>query len=130
MSQPTCGDDCSYSIYKNNLLDKVSCGPGNGSCFNAELLSPMNTVQKTFHDTNLRGATTAINAILNSLRLSPPNGLKLSFLRVPGGLMLAWVEENGPVPADAITPNSSTEDIRRAVGLIDESYSPAPVESV
>jgi len=122
MSQPTCGDDCSYSIYKKDLLDRISCGPGNGNCFSAELLSPMNTIEKTFHGSNLRGATTAINAILNSLRISPPDGLKLSFLRVPGGLMLAWVEENGAAPDDSITPDSSPDDIRRAVGLIEEAY--------
>lgn len=121
MTQPTCGDECSYSIYKKNLLDTVSCGPGNGSCFYAELLSPVNTVEKAFHDANLRGATTAINAILNGLRINPPAGLKLDFLRVPGGLMLAWVEENGLAPDDAVTPDSNSDDIRRAVGLIDEN---------
>ena len=122
MSQPVCGDECSYSIYNKNLLNRVSCGPGNGSCINADLLSPINTVEKTFHDTRLRGATTAINVILDGLRINPPAGLKLSFLHVPGGLMLAWVEENGAAPDDSITPDSSPDDIRRAVGLIEEAY--------
>ena len=36
--------------------------------------------------------------------------------------MLAWVEENGPVPDDSITPESPADDIRRAVGLIEEAY--------
>jgi hypothetical protein len=114
-------DSCDYNIYKSISdgfsTDAVSCGPGGGNCFYAELLSPLNTVDRTFHTSELRGATTAINGILNTLRLAPPDGLQLCFLRVPGGIMLAWVEQDGPTPSDGITPYSDPEDIKLAVGL-------------
>lgn len=116
----TC-DSCDYNIYQSFATgvatDAISCGPGGNSCFYAQLLSPANTVEKSFHTSELRGATTAINGILNTLRLTPPDGLQLCFLRVPGGIMLAWVEQNGPTPDDGITPYSDPEVIKRAVGL-------------
>ena len=117
MSQPSVCLDCSYNIYKDAAIDRISCSAGDGSCFYAELLSPLQNVEKAFHDTNLRGATTAINNILTNLRSHAPDGLQLCFLRLPDGIMLAWVEQDGPVIGDPITSDSDPDEIRLAAGL-------------
>jgi hypothetical protein len=125
MSQPSVCLDCSYNFYKDAAIDRISCSSGDGSCFYAELLSPLQTVEKAFHDTNLRGATTAINNILNNLRPNAPDGLQLCFLRLPDGIMLAWVEQDGPIVGEAITSDSDPDEIRLAAGLIDPGYQAA-----
>lgn len=122
MSQPSVCLDCSFNFYKDAAIDRISCSSGDGSCFYAELLSPLQSVEKAFHDPNLRGATTAINNILNNLRAHAPNGLELCFLRLPDGVMLAWVEQDGPVIGTAVTSESDPDEIRLAAGLIEPGY--------
>jgi hypothetical protein len=61
---------------------------------------------------------------LNGLRIDPPDGLQLCFIRIPGaGVMLAWVEQDGPAPADSVTSDSDPEAIKIAVGLVEPEIS-------
>jgi len=107
-------DSCDWNINGED----VSCGPGGNSCFYAKLLSPIH-IEKAFHPPSLKGATTAINAILDTVRQTSSSGLQLCFLKVQGGIMLAWVTQDGPIAEDAITPYSDPEAIKLAVGLIE-----------
>jgi len=78
----------------------------------------MQGVEKlTFSTPQLKGATTAINAILKTVRFNTPAGLELCFLRVEGGVMLAWVKQDGPIEGEAVTPYSDPKSIRKALGL-------------
>ena len=83
------GKLCGYSI--NYLKDYASCGSGSGSCAEATMKTT-NALPNT-HDGNIKGASTAIQAILRNLKNQAPDGKQLKFLNVLDGVMLAWVDE-------------------------------------
>jgi hypothetical protein len=130
-------DPCDYAIFKtlaegyetltdeSSLVYRSSCGPGGGSCASAMLVSPAPSEARQFHPDELREATLAINNILNAVRNNAPPNSELCFMRIPGKMMmLGWVEHDIETPADAITINSSPEEIMMAFGL-SESYQSA-----
>jgi hypothetical protein len=112
-------DSCDFNIYKGRAdsLMYASCSSGGTSCFYAYVVEPMNVSNMAFSSLQLKGATTAINAILKTVRLNSPDGAELCFLRVPGGVMLAWVQRDGPVEGEAITSRSDPDMIRERLGL-------------
>jgi hypothetical protein len=125
-----CGDLCDWSLFASpatevdpkadpkTLIDRTVCGPGKGFCIPFVLLSPLQSEPRSYHPQKLRDATSQINAILNDVvKDNPPADRHLAFLKVPGGLMLAWVEHGVSVPHDAVTPDSPPDEIRRALGL-------------
>lgn len=83
------GKLCNYSI--NYLKDYAGCGGGSGTCADATMKTT-NALPNT-HDGNIKGASTAIQAILRNLKSHAPEGKQLKFLNVLDGVMLAWVDE-------------------------------------
>ena len=64
-----------------------------------------------FHDAELAQCTKEINAILARVRRGNKNpNRELAFLRVPGGLFLAWTEH-------AIGAQDDEADINRVLGI-------------
>ena len=125
-----CGDQCDWSFFESAATDidptadpkltiiRSVCGPGKGFCIQTDILSPLQSEQRTFFPPKLRDATMAINKILEDVQAdNPPKDRYLALLRVPDGLILAWVEHGVEVPANAVTPASPPDEIRRIIGL-------------
>lgn len=92
----------------------AGCDGGNGSCWSAYFIQ---AADSPFHPPALRDATARIKEILDPL-VNGPDGRTLSFLHTPFGTLLAWVKHGEPVSADAVTSDSSDEEIAEALGLI------------
>ena len=106
-------DNCDYNLAAGDSI----CTAGSGSCFDASLLSPLDAYPKAFHPNDLKIATMQINNILDNLRRHAPSGRELNLMRIPGGVMLAWVDHTQPPPPGAVTHNNTPDEIRPAVGL-------------
>ena len=104
------GRECGYGEFSGDL----GCTDG-GSCFQAQMLK---AEESKFHDASLAEVTSQINDILNSVP-EDEDGRQLSFLHTPFGTMLAWVRHDVDVPKDAITGDSSKEDLLSSLRLID-----------
>lgn len=115
-----CHDGVIPDIQEGRVLYKsVTCGAGSASCYIARLYSPLDTEERDFHPPRLRDASDAINDILEDLRNDdPPEGLHLSFISVPGGMMLNWTSYD-ELPRNAITLGRNTPEERLiAYGLL------------
>lgn len=98
----------------------VTCGGGSASCYIARLYSPLDAEERDFHPPRLQDATREINEILEDVMNDDdaPEGLHLSFISVPGGMMLNWTSY-GELPRNAITlGKNSPEERLMAYGLI------------
>lgn len=104
------GKQCGYGAFDGEL----GCMPG-GNYFYAGLLRAN---ESNFHDSALVEATRQINEILAPLE-KEAGDRKLAFLHTPFGTMLAWVRHDVNVPKDAITGDSSKEDLLSSLRLID-----------
>jgi hypothetical protein len=75
-------------------------------------------------DPRLIDVSTAINAILDSVRDAPDPDHYLSFLVVPGGLMLEWVHFEKIMRLDAVNAKfrswDDEEELTQELGLIEE----------
>lgn len=91
----------------------VGCDGGNGSCWSAYFIQ---AADSPFHPPELQEATARIKEILDPL-VQGPDGRILSFIHTPFGTLLAWVKHGEMVKEDAVTSDSSDEEIARALGL-------------
>ena len=103
------GKICGYNV----AFGKIECTSGDGSCLTASLLKAR---ESAFHDRQLIDATDEIKMILDGL--TAPAGTSLSLVVTDFGLLLAWAEHGGVVPANAITSRNSNEEIAEALGLL------------
>lgn len=104
------GKQCGYAAFDGEL----GCTDG-GNYFYAEMLQAK---ESKFHDASLVDATNQINKILDSIG-EDKEGRRLAFLHTPFGTMLAWIRHDLKIPEDAVTIDSSREDLISALGLID-----------
>jgi len=112
------GTQCDIGACGWSFDGNMECTPGDGSCVPAKLLSPLRSVERQFHPQELREATEAINEIFKMVRAKRPRGMKLSLLRGPGGMMLAWCEHGHSSPKrGAVTSRSSADKVKQALGL-------------
>jgi hypothetical protein len=118
-ASPGC-DPCDFGLFLSSDGWNNVCSGSSGGCLDATLYSPSVSEERAFHPEELREATVLINDILEALRKGNHKRRKLAFLRVPGGgLMLAWSNHKSRLPdKGVITSKSSSQDIKRAMGLI------------
>jgi hypothetical protein len=93
--------------------------PDSDVCHDLRLLE---AEESDFHDRRLIDATEAINEIFMRLDERPPPDRHLALLNTGLGLLLVWAEAV-PRPDDIsqfVTYRSPAEEIREALGLVDE----------
>lgn len=110
--------DCSYNVEGGS----VSCGPGGDSCTSAYLQTAN---ESAFHTSPIKDATAIINEKLDKLAKEPPSeGLQLSFLWTPRGVMLAWVRHEEEIQAEGVKRASGIEANDNALGIYPHPYLP------
>jgi hypothetical protein len=109
---PCGGGDCDFTIDPDT--GQVACAAGGGSCSSAEMAE---AEISTFHDQTLADATRQIKQILDGLPTDDPRGRKVSFLRTPRGMMLAWVNHGEQASPDAVPWNADEETLAQALKL-------------
>jgi len=105
------GKRCGFNI--DLTRQAVGCSQGDGSCFDARILS---AAQTDFHDQALIDATSKIQEIIRNIPADSKDR-QLSFLNTNMGLLLAWVEHDQPIPAGAITGKHPDTAIASALRL-------------
>lgn len=105
------GKRCGFNV--DLTRQAVGCSQGDGSCFDATVLSASKT---DFHDQALIDATVEIQRIIRSIP-ADAKGRTLSFLNTNMGLLLAWVEHDQPIPSGAITGKHPDTAIASALRL-------------
>ncbi len=107
-------ESCGYQLIPP-ISPRSPCGciPGTGVCSGARLLE---AEKSNFHTKDLIKATEAINLILERIPKDPKR--KLSFLYLPQGTFLAWVEHGVAPVKGAITANSDPSVIAKGFKLI------------
>ena len=106
---PCGGSDCTFNVAANN----VGCRAGGNDCWQARMAE---AEVSAFHDQTLADATQQIKQVLASIP-DDPQGRKVSFLRTPRGLMLAWVNHGADVPTDAVPASADEETLAQALKL-------------
>jgi hypothetical protein len=100
---------CDYTI--DYVNDRASCSGGGGSCSTAKMVTT--SLLPNTHNGHLKGAGTAIQAILNGLANHTPPGKELAVFNMKTGIMLAWIDHQ------VITPLSDSADVMTALQLED-----------
>lgn len=107
-----CGaGDCSYSVLRKRGI--LACQSGPGDCLSPILLEAQ---PSDFYDETAAATTARINEIIAGVP-ADRQGRKLSFLRTPYGLLLAWVQHGGPTGPDAIPASADPATLAQALGL-------------
>ena len=105
------GGDCTFSVAKRRGL--LVCQSGGGDCLSPTLLE---AARSNFYDETVAATTARINEIIAGVP-ADRQGRKLSFLRTPYGLLLAWVQHGGPTGPDAVPASADPETLAKALGL-------------
>src|SRR5215207_3139146 len=105
------GGDCTFSVARRRGI--LVCQSGGGDCLAPVLLE---ATPSDFYDRTVADTTARINEIIAGVP-ADRQGRKLSFLRTPYGLLLAWVHHGGPTGPDAVPASADAETLAKALGL-------------
>ena len=109
-SGPCGGGDCTFRVHP----DMLACVAGGSDCGPAVMAE---AELSDFHDQTLADATQQIKQILAGIPCDDPQGRKVSFLRTPRGMMLAWVNHGAQTSPDAVPADADEETLARALKL-------------
>ncbi|MGC2238910.1 MAG: hypothetical protein WA584_22330 [Pyrinomonadaceae bacterium] len=111
LHQVCTGASCDFAVGGSN--GQVSCLSGSGTCLAGDLLEAESS---GIHDDTLIEATQKIKQILSEIP-ADSDGRKLSFLVTNMGLLLAWVNHDEDIPANAVTAKDDNEILAKALKL-------------
>ncbi len=98
-----------------SFSDYPGCSPGGGDCFAAILQT---ADRSRSHTRGLQDDTDEINLILRRRARRPPeDGVQLSFLLTPAGILLSWVKHHDKPPRFDLTMTSDPELVIDGLGL-------------
>ncbi len=113
LHQVCTGASCDFAVGGGSTEQQVSCLSGSGTCLAADLLEAESS---GIHDETLVEATQRIKQILSEIP-TDTDGRKLSFLVTKMGLLLAWVNHDADIPADAVTAENDNATVAKVLKL-------------
>jgi hypothetical protein len=105
------GAACDFAV--GTSAELASCLSGSGTCLAGDLLEAESS---GIHDDTLIQVTQKIKQLLSEIP-ADSEGRKLSFLVTKMGLLLAWVNHDGDIPADAVTAKDDNATVAKALRL-------------